>query len=355
MDETGSMQAGSGGAMGCDWQREWHDVQAVCRHLGHIPVEMIDLSREYWLHVFEPALELWHDGSTPNPDVECNRYVDAHQLRSIKFGALRDRLQSQHPGWLATGHYAQIAWRRDDQGQLYPLIQRAVDRLKDQSFFLSSVPSERLTQVRRLSDHETLFPLGTYVKADVRRLAREMNLPTADKDESMGLCFVGERGSSAHAFARFLDNYVTSEPGDFVTPDGRVVGRHPGLYTLTIGQRARIPSLPQRYFVAKKDVAQRRIVVVPDKTHPLLQCAFLHSRSFVWAHHLPRWDATLQAQIRYRQDAEPCRVTPLADGGVQVAFPQGITAVSPGQTVVVYEGDLCVGSGTIDHVHTMGD
>ena len=182
-----------------------------------------------------------------------------------------------------------------------------------------------------------------------------MGLPTADKDESLGLCFVGERGSSAHAFARFLDNYVTSEPGDFVTPDGRVVGRHSGLHTLTIGQRARIPSAPQRFFVAKKEAAQRRIVVVPDKTHPLLQCVFLHSHTFVWARDLPRWDATLHAQIRYRQDAEPCRVTPLADGGVQVTFEHGITAVSPGQTVVVYEGDLCVGSGTIDHVHTMGD
>lgn len=278
----------------------------------------------------------------------CGHY----SYRLIKFGALRDRIPT---GWLATGHYARIAWRKHANEQAYPVVQRAVDRLKDQSFFLSSVPSERLTQVRLVANRETLFPLGMYQKTEVRRLARAFGLPTAEKDESMGLCFVGERGSSAHAFARFLDNYVMSEPGDFVTPDGRVVGRHPGLHTLTIGQRARIPSAPQRYFVAKKDMAQRRIVVVSDKMHPLLQCVSLHSHSLVWAHNTPLWDVPLQAQIRYRQDAEPCRVAPLEGGGVQVSFAHPITAVSPGQTVVLYEGDLCVGSGTIHDVYTLGD
>ena len=131
IDERGEMHSGSGGAMGCDWLRDWHDVQRVCRHLGNIPVELIDLSRDYWVHVFEPALGQWSDGTTPNPDVECNR--------SIKFGALMDRVLGAQPrehSWLATGHYARLI-RRDG----YTMIARAADATKDQSFFLSSVPS----------------------------------------------------------------------------------------------------------------------------------------------------------------------------------------------------------------------
>lgn len=148
LDERGSMQAGSGGAMGCDWQREWRDVQAVCRHLGRIPVDMIDLSQAYWLQVFEPALEQWTEGTTPNPDVECNRYVTSSlTASSIKFGALMDRILGPSlDGWLATGHYAQ---RTMYEGRT--LLQRGRDPTKDQSFFLSSVPPSRLTHVCTLA------------------------------------------------------------------------------------------------------------------------------------------------------------------------------------------------------------
>ena len=251
IDERGEMHSGSGGAMGCDWLRDWHDVQRVCRHLGNIPVELIDLSRDYWVHVFEPALGQWSDGTTPNPDVECNR--------SIKFGALMDRVLGAQPrehSWLATGHYARLI-RRDG----YTMIARAADATKDQSFFLSSVPSSRLAH--------SVFPLGLMHKHETRALARKWALPTAENSESMGLCFVGERGAGAHAFARFLDGYVEGGAGDMITPDGTVVGTHCGLHTYTIGQRARLAGHTERFYVARKDPASRRITVVPGKTHPL--------------------------------------------------------------------------------------
>lgn len=334
-DEMGSMQGGSGGVMGCAWQKEWHDVQAVARHLG-MHVDMIDLSRDYWIHVFEPALEQWTDGSTPNPDVACNR--------SIKFGALLDAIQAP---WLATGHYARIGTRYEG-ATAFPVVQRAIDATKDQSFFLSSVPSTRLAR--------SLFPLGELRKTYVRRIARAFQLPTSDKDESMGLCFVGERGSGAHAFARFLDQYVVSEPGDFVTPDGRILGRHRGLHTLTIGQRARIAGEPQRYYVARKEAATRRIVVVPSKTHPMLQCTSLTTSSFAWATGVPVLHTQLLAQVRYRQTAVPCFVHDHPTGGsghLRITFAPSVEAVAPGQSVALYDKDTCLGSGTIEHVQTM--
>lgn len=334
LDEQGHMHAGSGGAMGCEWQREWHDVQAVARHLG-MHVELLDLSREYWMHVFEPALEQWTCGTTPNPDVDCNR--------TIKFGALMDAVVPGRDAWLATGHYARLAVRTE-HAVPHAVVRRAADTTKDQSFFLSSVPSARLAH--------SLFPLGDMLKVDVRALARRLSLPTCEKSESMGLCFVGERGSGAHAFSQFLDQYVEPARGVFVTPEGLVLGEHRGLHTLTIGQRARIAGVAQRYYVARKDLHSKAITVVPSKTHPMLQCTSLQSRSFAWTTGVPVLDTPLLAQVRYRQDPVPCRVRACNDG-IHVAFAPSVEAVAPGQTVVLYDADVCLGSGTIDHVQTM--
>lgn len=334
IDERGEMHSGSGGAMGCDWLRDWHDVQRVCRHLGNIPVELIDLSRDYWVHVFEPALGQWSDGTTPNPDVECNR--------SIKFGALMDRVLGAQPrehSWLATGHYARLI-RRDG----YTMIARAADATKDQSFFLSSVPSSRLAH--------SVFPLGLMHKHETRALARKWALPTAENSESMGLCFVGERGAGAHAFARFLDGYVEGGAGDMITPDGTVVGTHCGLHTYTIGQRARLAGHTERFYVARKDPASRRITVVPGNTHPLLLCTALHVSTFHWTAdvaHPPQ----LLAQVRYRTPPSPCTVKQHGAAGVAVRFDPPVAAVSPGQTIALYDGDVCLGSGTIDRVDTL--
>ncbi|WFD34350.1 tRNA-5-taurinomethyluridine 2-sulfurtransferase [Malassezia cuniculi] len=259
LDESGSMVPGSGGAEGCEWQKEWADVQKVCRQLGNMPVELVNLSREYWIDVFEPALSLWADGVTPNPDVACNRH--------IKFGALLDRI---HTPWLATGHYARI--RRSSDMRRAALL-RAADASKDQSYYLSSVREDALVR--------SVFPLGDYLKSDVRALARKHALPTAENSESMGLCFVGERGGR-RGFARFLDGYVEGSPGNIIVPGGRVIGQHTGLHAYTVGQRARVSGLGERYFVARKDRARNEITVVPGSTHPMLECTSLTSHAFSW-------------------------------------------------------------------------
>lgn len=332
LDESGSMAPGSGGASGCEWQKEWEDVQRVCRHLGGIPVELVNLSREYWVDVFEPALGQWADGVTPNPDVECNR--------SIKFGALLERI---HTPWLATGHYARIERSAD---RASACLRRAVDASKDQSYYLSSVREDALIR--------SIFPLGGLLKHSVRELARKHALPTAEKDESMGLCFVGERGGK-RGFARFLDGYVEASPGDICMPDGQVIGRHSGLHSYTVGQRARVSGLAERYFVARKDPQSNTIIVVPGSTHPMLECTSLSSQSFSW---ISRHGAAslasannLAAQVRYRQAPVPCQVT--SDGErVTVTARAPVYAVTQGQYVALYDKDICLGSGIIDQVQT---
>ncbi|WFD04116.1 tRNA-5-taurinomethyluridine 2-sulfurtransferase [Malassezia obtusa] len=196
----------------------------------------------------------------------------------------------------------------------------------------------------------TLFPLGGLLKRDVRERARKLALPTAEKRESMGLCFVGERGAGAHAFARFLDAYVDGRPGDMVDPSGAVLARHAGLHTLTIGQGARIPGRRERYFVARKLPATNTVVVVPGQSHPMLQCDALETDAFMWAAAPPPLPDTLLAQVRYRQAAAPCTVEALGGGRVRVSFASPMLAVAPGQAVALYRDDVCLGSATIASV-----
>ncbi|KDN36132.1 5-methylaminomethyl-2-thiouridylate-methyltransferase [Tilletiaria anomala UBC 951] len=326
LDESSSFAPGSGGASGCEWQHEWADVQRVCDHLGGIPLQMIDLSAEYWTSVFEPALDAWSEGQTPNPDVSCNR--------EIKFGALVKRLfededadselkckAKKGKAWLATGHYAGIRWERDADGRPHPRLVRCKDANKDQTYYLSSVPESAL----RLAH----FPLIDLLKLQVKELAREHGLPTADRPESMGLCFVGERKAGpvtgdppripnfspltpgpssqshpAHArerrnqqlstaprgFGAFIASYLASPPSsssDSTSPPaahsstsshgpilsfltGELLGHHAGLHTFTIGQNARIAGSKSKMFVARKDTGSNSVYVVPGRTHDAL-------------------------------------------------------------------------------------
>lgn len=322
------------GQDGCAWQKEWEDVQRVCRHLGGIPVDLVNLSREYWTDVFEPALGQWADGVTPNPDIECNR--------AIKFGALLERIRTP---LLATGHYARIE-RASVDGEARARLRRAADASKDQSYYLSAVGEDALLR--------SVFPLGELHKRDVRALARAHALPTAEKSESMGLCFVGERGGR-RGFARFLGEYVEGAPGDIRLADGRVIGRHAGLHTYTVGQRARVSGLSTRFFVARKCTATNSITVVPGYTHPMLECVALAADEFAW---IPREGARalagasqLLAQVRYRQAPVRCRAEALGKR-VTVYMEEPVHAVTHGQSVALYDGDTCLGSGVIDRVQT---
>lgn len=360
LDESGQFEPGSGGASGCTWQRDWDDVQAVCRHLGNIPVRMIDLSKEYWTQVFEPALDDWRQGTTPNPDVSCNR--------EIKFGALMDRLIPASRGgsksWLATGHYAHVAWSGQGGDAARPMLMRAKDRTKDQTYYLSSVGEDKLAHAH--------FPLAHLLKSEVRDLAKKYELPTAERRESMGICFIGTRGSdgakavsNTQGFSTFLNGYIASAPGEMVDEAGQVVSTHGGLHTLTVGQGARIRGATSKYYVARKDIPNNRIVVVQGKDHPMLQCRRLYVRDVEWIWREPPPElkdgglgsVALLAQVRHRQMETECLVSRGKDGkgGYVVEFAEPVLAVAPGQVLGLWRRDWCLGSAVIDSVDTVYD
>ncbi|KAE8230833.1 hypothetical protein CF326_g4162 [Tilletia indica] len=411
----------------CTWREDYESAQAVCRHLSNLPLRLLDFQKEYWNAVFDPALSAWGAGETPNPDVACNRY--------IKFGALMDRILAQ-PGpseqtvWLATGHYGRLRLNPvlSPDGKRSVQLLRAVDPVKDQSYYLSSVPASRLEQAH--------FPIGHLLKSEVRDIARRFDLPTANRKESMGLCFVGEhkpragpssegapekRGMQGNPgpFANFLDSYLDSSSGPLVSPSGEILGQHSGLHTLTIGQSARIPGKRERWYVAKKPrkgqvrpesvaisgggvgsapISQQdpleddnAVLVVPGKDHPLLQCRRALVHDFHWiAGHPPLEACSTTAirawtQVRHRQKAVRCLVEiesgdrqSMNTDQIHVVFPESVCAVAPGQVLALWadtatpgqadvgarpEDDVaqneantvCLGSGTIADVWTMGE
>ncbi|BGP22829.1 hypothetical protein JCM10295v2_001720 [Rhodotorula toruloides] len=241
--DTVDEQSGSGG---CEWERDWEDVRTVCReNLGGLKPRLVDLSREYWSYVFEPALEGWAAGVTPNPDVSCNQH--------IKFRILPERLLAQDPSaWIATGHWARLGPSPLDPSQ--PALFRSANTGKDQSHYLSTSP---ITALRR-----TLFPLGAFPsKHDVRDLARGWGMHTGEKKDSMGICFVGVR----KGFSGFLDSYLPPSPGNILDSSGKFVGRHNGLWRYTVGERARIGGQSEAMFIANKDAEHNTITIVPKR------------------------------------------------------------------------------------------
>ncbi|KAI0822810.1 tRNA 5-methylaminomethyl-2-thiouridylate-methyltransferase [Trametes gibbosa] len=333
----------SGTDSGCEWKKDWEDVQRVCRML-RIPCTMVDLSREYWNRVFQPALEMWESGVTPNPDVWCNR--------EVKFGALMDHLTSKE-AWLATGHYAHKTWARPPATlsnlfahhriPLRPQLRRPADRTKDQTYYLAAVPEASLAR--------SLFPLAPYKKSEVREMAQKWELPTASREESMGICFVGEK----RRFDSFISQYITPKPGPILDlTNGHTVGQHQGLYTFTIGQNARVKGMTEKMFVARKDIQENALYVVPGSTHPALFSASMIVTKWKWI-----WAGTppplvdspkgmlAQVQYRHRMLDVPCRVHQLTDDSVRIEFRRPQSSVAPGQVAAVWKNDWCLGCGVI--------
>ncbi|KAF8651508.1 hypothetical protein AX16_004720 [Volvariella volvacea WC 439] len=333
---------------GCEWEKDWEDVRRVCKALD-IPCQMIDLTKEYWNRVFEPSLRQWELGITPNPDVWCNK--------EIKFGALLEHLPPSptHPNtWFATGHYARKGWHSlspDEPPR--PQLLRAVDPIKDQSYYLSSISEPGLRRA--------LFPIGHLPKVEVRELARKYNLPTAERAESMGLCFVGERGR----FSNFISSYIPPKSGPIkYLTTGQTVGQHNGLWEFTIGENARIGGMPERMFVAKKDIKTNTIWVVPGTDNPALYCNELHLAHFswIWADNPPAdidRPEGFKAQVKFRHRMSPIGCTIFrshtrhtesssdAEVEVTVKFDDPQKSAAPGQVAVLYDRDWCLGCGVI--------
>ncbi|WP_036135355.1 tRNA 2-thiouridine(34) synthase MnmA [Luteimonas mephitis] len=315
------------GSGDCRAEDDRRDAVAVCGRLG-IPIHFRDFSGEYWDGVFAHFLAEYAAGRTPNPDVLCNR--------EIKFKHFLDAARDLGAECIATGHYARVD---GDRGSWRLL--RARDRGKDQSYFLHQLGQAQLAATR--------FPLGELPKADVRRIAAAAGLPTAAKKDSTGICFIGERD-----FREFLSRYLPARPGEMRTPDGRVVGTHPGVFYFTLGQREglQIGGLrgfePAPWFVVGKDV-ERNVLVVDqgsDSRYLLSDTTWTEAAHWI-AGAPPAATFACSAQTRYRQHDQDCEVTVCDDGSLRVRFAQPQRAVTPGQSLVLYDGDHCLGGAVI--------
>ena len=311
----------------CRAEDDRRDAVAVSGRLG-IPIHFRDFSREYWSGVFEHFLAEYARGRTPNPDVLCNR--------EIKFKHFLDAARDLGAAAIATGHYARIA---RDAGTHHLL--RARDRSKDQTYFLHQLGQAQLAATR--------FPLGELEKAEVRRIAGESRLPTAAKKDSTGICFIGERD-----FREFLARYLPAQPGEIRDPQDRVLGTHPGVFYFTLGQREGLQLGGVRgraaapWYVVGKDVAHNVLYVDQGSDSPWLQSTTLWSEDAHWIGGAPPARAfECSAQTRYRQQDQPCEVRVRDDGTLEVRFFQPQRAVTPGQSVVLYAGDECLGGAVI--------
>jgi tRNA-specific 2-thiouridylase len=311
----------------CRAEDDRRDAVAVCGRLG-IPIHFRDFSREYRDGVFAHFLAEYAAGRTPNPDVLCNR--------EVKFKHFLDAARELGAEAIATGHYARIA-REGGQWRLL----RAADRGKDQSYFLHQLGQAQLAATR--------FPLGDLPKAEVRRIAAEAGLPTAAKKDSTGICFIGERD-----FREFLGRYLPAQPGEIRDPQGCVLGQHPGAFHFTLGQREGLHlggvrgREPAPWYVVGKDVAGNVLYVDQGHDSPWLQSSRLWSEPAHWiAGNAPARRFACTAQVRYRQHDEPCEVQVLDDGCLAVRFSRSQRAVTPGQSLVLYDGDTCLGGAVI--------
>ena len=311
----------------CRAEDDRRDAVAVCGRLG-IPFYARNFAAEYWQGVFEHFLAEYRAGRTPNPDVLCNR--------EIKFKTFLDEARALGAERIATGHYARVDCR-DGRWRLL----RGADADKDQSYFLHAIGQHQLAA--------TLFPVGELPKTEVRKMAREAGLPVHAKKDSTGICFVGERD-----FRDFLGRYLPMQAGEIRSVDGLRVGEHAGVFFYTLGQREGLNiggvrgREPAPWFVVGKDVQRNVLVVDQGHDSPYLHSTRLLASQPSWiAGATPGTEFACSAKTRYRQRDEACRVR-VIEGGIEVVFDAPQRAVTPGQSVVFYRDDECLGGAVID-------
>lgn len=308
----------------CTGERDWADVERVCSALD-IPYYSVDFSGQYMERVFSLFVDEYRKGRTPNPDVLCNR--------EIKFGPFREFARELGADFIATGHYCRI---RHEDGRNYLL--RAADENKDQTYFLNQVTERQLDDV--------LFPLGDFIKNDVRAYAREKGIPVAEKKDSTGICFIGER-----KFREFLSRYIPMKEGDIVTESGEAVGRHRGVFYYTIGQRrglgigGKAEGSGESWFVLDKDVERNLLIVSQGEGDRLFKGA-LETDGFNFITRPDGDEFECEVRIRHRQPLEKA-VARVVAGGVRIEFARKQRAIAAGQYAVCYSGEVCLGGGVI--------
>ena len=317
---------------GCTAAQDADDARRVAEKIG-IPLHARNFAAEYWDHVFEDFLAEYRAGRTPNPDILCNR--------EIKFKTFLEHAMDLGADRIATGHYCRTEVRDG-----VPRLLRGHDKNKDQSYFLYAIGHEQLAR--------TLFPVGDMNKDEVRAAARAHDLDVHDKKDSTGICFIGERN-----FREFLAEYLNGEPGSIQTPEGAELGRHEGLMFHTLGQRQGLGIggvrgyADEPWYVLHKDLDANVLFVGQGHDHPWLMCNRLRATQLSWVtgRH-PREGTRLGAKVRYRQPDQPCQVLSISENEMLLAFDKPQRAVTPGQSVVLYDGDECLGGGIIEDMDT---
>ena len=316
----------------CPQEEDFKDAKKVADTLG-IEIHRVDFIKEYWDHVFTYFIDEYKKGRTPNPDILCNKH--------IKFKAFLDYAKTLGADYIATGHYARVEHHLDGES----IMLKGLDHNKDQTYFLCQLSQEQLKT--------TLFPLGELEKPEVRKIAHEINLPVADKKDSTGICFIGERD-----FREFLKNYIPAKDGQMVDIETKkTVGTHQGIMYYTIGQRKglNIGGPGEAWFVVGKNYDENVLYVCQsDQNKWLLSTgALIHDVNWI-SNTKPVGKLECQAKFRYRQPDNPVVIEFIDETTLQVEFLKPVKAVTPGQAAVFYLGDVCLGGGTIDKVYKDG-
>jgi tRNA-specific 2-thiouridylase len=314
----------------CAAAKDLADAEAVCDQLG-IPLHAVNFANEYWDRVFNHFLNEYEKARTPNPDVLCNK--------EIKFNAFLNHALTLGADFIATGHYARVKMH-EGRGSLY----KAKDREKDQTYFLHAV--------NPLALGKTLFPIGDYLKTEVRAMAKALGLATHDKKDSTGICFIGER-----RFKAFLNEYMLAKPGEIKSTCGKTVGRHDGLMFYTLGQRQGLgiggirEGREEPWYVVDKDIENNVLFVAQGTNHPMLYSQGLVCGPIHWlADYQDQLPLTCYAKTRYRQPEQACVISPADNQKHYVMFSALQRAVTPGQYIVFYEKNQCIGGATIEGI-----
>ncbi len=312
----------------CRWEEDVADALEVCARLA-IPLNTVDLSQAYWDGVFADFLSEYARGRTPNPDILCNR--------EVKFKAFLEHARARGGAFIATGHYARIHRHQNSF-----VLRKGADANKDQSYFLYTLGQPELAA--------SLFPVGDLPKPEVRRHAATRGLITHDKKDSTGICFIGEQ-----RFRDFLARFLPAQPGLIRGLDGRLLGEHQGVVYYTLGQREGLKvggvkgAAEGAWYVVGKDVAANELQVAQGHDHPALLSSKLAADHLTWvAGAAPAAPFTCRAKTRYRQADQACTITEFSADHCVVSFAQSQRAVTPGQSVVFYVDDVCLGGGIID-------
>ena len=313
----------------CTALEDLADAQQVCDRLG-IPLKTVNFASEYWEEVFAVFLSEFKAGRTPNPDILCNKHV--------KFKAFLDyAIDDLDAEYIATGHYARIEKKNDEF-----FLLKGLDPNKEQSYFLYTLGQKQLSR--------TLFPIGHLHKPEIRELAKRAGFANHRKRDSTGICFIGER-----KFKEFLQRYLPTQPGEMRTPEGQYVAPHQGLMYYTLGQRQGLgiggikgtPDAP--WYVLDKDLDNNILIVGQGHDHPLMLHNTLEAGRLDWCNNSPLAKTIrCQAKTRYRQADQACVVEPLGKDKCRVVFQQQQRAITPGQSVVFYDGEICLGGGIIE-------